>query len=279
MDLTAISSVTSVLGILAPICMLLGFIWVWMRTESRHVLMYRIWRLLHGSQPINDPEVSAYIDEQTSLMSFRFLTGVQVKTLVSARELIQWAKFYQVEIQAISWCGDYFDPDLRVVRVQKLPSAWMQKLKIGFSMLVLLIAVIASSGIAMSDAALKFKATDQWFFLNSEKAKVLWPFDAKPINKSDCQAKAAANYPHTGFAVSEVQVLCQLLTSPEGQSYVQKAVTTQRWAFAFLVVILLSLTWILFWECMKCVVAKRLAERNLNPDVTGGQHDLDFNEN
>lgn len=278
MDLTAFSIVPSVLGILVPILTLLGFGWVWWRTESRHVLMYRLWRLLHGSQPIGDPEISAYIDEQTSLMSFRFLTGVQVKTLASARQLIQWAKFHEIEIQAIRWCGDYFDPDLREIRVQKLPPVWIQSLKIAFTMLTFIAAMIGLFGAFTNEAVLKFKVTDRWFLMTSAEANVIWPFNAGSLQKSDCQANARDNASRTSFAESEVQLLCTMLASPETQGYVEKTVAPQRMAFAFAFVALLLFAWNLLCSCMKRVVAKRLESRSLNPDVAGGQCDLNFDE-
>lgn len=279
MDLTAFSSVPSVLGILVPTFTLLGFGWLWWRTESRHVLMHRIWRLLHGSQPISDPEINAYIDEQTSLMSFRFLTGVQVKTLESARQLIQWAKFHDVEIQAINWCGDYFDPDLREVRLHKLPPGWIQTLEIAFTTLMFAAAMIGFIGTVTNDAVLKFKATDRWFLMKSEEANVIWPFNAGSLQKSDCQANSRDNALRTSFAESEVQLLCTMLASPETQGYVQKTVASQRVGFAFGSFALLLFAWHWLWICIKGVVAKRLERRCLNPDVTGGQCDLNFDEN
>ncbi|MFZ3084851.1 DUF6216 family protein [Rhodoferax ferrireducens] len=278
MDLTAFSTLPSVLGILVSTFTLLGFGWLWWRTESRHVLMYRIWRLLHGRQPISDPEISAYIDEQTSLMSFRFLTGVQVKTLESARQLIQWAKFHDVEMKAISWCDDYFDPDLRRVRLKKLPPAWVQRLKIVFTSFTFLAAVIGSQGIVINDAVLKFKATSRWFLMNNEEAKAISLFNVGILHKSDCQANARDNALRTSFTESEVKLLCTKLENLDIQRYVQEIVKTQRLIFAFIAAVLLLITWHLFWNCMKGVAAKRLEKRCLNPEVTGGQCDLNFDE-
>lgn len=205
--------------------------------------------------------------------------GVQVKTLESARQLIQWAKFHDVEIQAVNWCGDYFDPDLREVRLQKLPPVWIQSLNMTFTMLTFVAAVIGSLGIFTNDAVLKFKATDRWFLMKSEEANVIWPFNAKSLHKSDCQANARDNALRTSFAESEVQLLCTMLASPETQGYVQKTVASQRIGFAFGSFALLLFAWHWLWICIKGVVAERLERRCLNPDVTGGQCDLNFDEN
>lgn len=203
---------------------------------------------------------------------------MQVKTLESARQLIQWAKFHDVELQAIRWCGDYFDPDLRQIRVQKLPPVWMQSLKIAFTMLTFVAAMIGFLGMFTNDAVLKFKATDRWFLLKSDEAKVIWPFNAGSLLKSDCQANSRDNALRTSFAESEVQLLCTMFASPESRGDVQKTVASQRLIFAFSFGALLLVAWHWLWICIKGVVAKHLESRNLNPDVTGGQSDLNFDE-
>lgn len=152
MDLTQFSNVSGVLGVITPLLLVCAFIWLWLRTQSRHVLLYRLWRLLHGSQPIHDPEVNAFIEEQTSLMSFRFLTGVQAKTLGTARTLIQWARLNDVAMQDIATCGEYFDPDLRQVRASKLPSRWQQNLMAGMTILGWLATVGMAVGMSVNDA-------------------------------------------------------------------------------------------------------------------------------
>lgn len=279
MNLTALSSVSSFLSVLVPISILVGFIWMWKRTESIHVLLHRIWRLLHGRQPITDPEINAYIEEQTSLMSFRFLTGVQVKTLASARQLIKWSQFHEVEIKTIARCGDYFDPDLRAIRVHKLPSPSLQKMKILLLVLISFTGLMASMGIVTNDALLQFKATNHWFFMKSAEASVIWPVNAESLKKSDCRAEVHDNAHRTSFSESEVQLICTMFTSPEKQDYIQIALTTQRLAFAYVLFVFTLLAWLSFWDCMKSVMAKDLLKRRLNPDITGGQGALSFNEN
>ena len=234
MDLTQFVNVsTLVVGVLPPLLVVCAFVLLWARTQSRHVLLYRLWRLLHGSQPINDLNVNAFIEEQTSLMSFRFLTGVQAKTLESARALIQWAKLNDVEMQDIATCGDFFDPDLRQVRASKLPPRWLRSLKVGVTILGWLVTVGMAVGISVNDALVQFKATGHWFFLSAEKANVIWPLNAEVLKKSDCSEKSTDTVRRTSFSEPEVSVLCSILTSSEASNYVEKTVKTQRLSFAF----------------------------------------------
>ncbi|WP_143093286.1 DUF6216 family protein [Polaromonas sp. OV174] len=144
MDLTAFSTISGALGVLAPLCTVALFLWVILRTRSRHSLLYRLWQLVHGNQEISDPEVKAFISEQNSLMSFRFIAGVPVSTLEHAHQLIQWTKRHNVEMFALRMAGEYFDPDLRQIRVQKLPSKLMQGAKL---FLATLIGQLGSGGL------------------------------------------------------------------------------------------------------------------------------------
>jgi hypothetical protein len=279
MELAQLSGLPAFLGALAPLAVLGGFLWLCFRTESRHVLMYRIWRLLHGSQSIHDPEVNAYIEEQSSLMSFRFLTGVNVKSLANARRLIQWARFHDIELQAIGWCGEYFDPDLRQVRTQKLPSAWVQSLKFGALVLVWVLFFASSLGIANDRAGYQFKSSGHWFYVRGEAATSLWPFKSESLKKSDCEKDSSANALRTSFTESEVGSLCEMLASPEMGETVKKTVFNQRVTFALLLLALAVAAWFIFWECMKGPIAKKLSRRHLNPDMAGGQGELKFDEN
>lgn len=128
MDLTTFSTISGILGTLAPGGLVLLFLWVIWRTESRHTLIHRLWQLVHGNQEITDPEIKAFINEQNSLMSFRFIAGVPVSNLEQARQLIQWTKLRKVEMFALRMAGRYFDPDKRQIRVEDLPSKLTQKI-------------------------------------------------------------------------------------------------------------------------------------------------------
>lgn len=279
MDLTQFSNVSGVLGVIAQLLIACAFVLLWVRTQSRHVLLYRLWRLLHGSQPIHNPEINAFIEDQNSLMSFRFLTGVQVKTLESARTLIQWAKLNDVEMQDIATCRDYFDSDLRRVRENKLPPRWQQNLKEGLTILALLATVGLAVGISVNDALLQFKATGHWLFLSTEKANVIWPLNAEVLKKSDCSEKSADTVRRTSFSESEASVLCSILMSSEASDYVEKIVKTQRLSFVLGVVFFAFLAWTFFQQAMQCVTAKQLHKRNLSPDIAGGQMSLKLDGN
>lgn len=276
MDLTAFSTISSALGVLAPLCTVALFLWVILRTESRHTLLYRLWQLIHGNQEISDPEVRAFISEQNSLMSFRFIAGVPVSTLEHARQLIQWTKRHNVEMFALRMAGEYFDPDLRQIRLHKLPSKLMQRGKLVLTALALLMVVV-SVLIAYTDSAtLKLKATDRWFLMSGSEARPVWPLNANALGKTDCSADVGANAKRTTFTEKEVGVLCDVLGHDDTPSYIKDAVKGQRRYSIFLIVVALLAAWIFVAEFMSGYVAARLARRTLAPELSNDQLNLDF---
>lgn len=276
MDLTAFSTISSALGVLAPLCTVALFIWVILRTRSRHTLLYRLWQLVHGNQEINDAEVRAFVSEQNSLMSFRFIAGVPARTLEHARQLIQWTKRHNVEMFQLRICGNYFDPDLRQIRGDTLPSKFMQGTRL-FLTAVSVLAIFASGiGVYNDRAILKFKASGRLFFASTDQAQALWPSGLNTLQKSDCSVDANTNAVRTTFQEKEIQLLCKLFNEDGTPSFVKKTVREQRHAFGFLIGAMVWLMWSSMGAWMGGDVAVRLARRKLDPELTIHQLNLDF---
>lgn len=271
MDLTAFSTISSALGILAPLCTVALFLWVIWRTRSRHSLLYRLWQLVHGNQEISDPEVRAFISEQNSLMSFRFITGVPVSTLENARHLIQWTKHHSVEMFELSRAAEYFDPDLRQIRADKLPSKLTQRMKLLLVAVSTLGIFFSGIGVYNDQAILKFKESGRWFFAATDQAQILWPRGLNALQKDNCSTDVKTNAVRTTFQEKEVQVLCKLFNEDGTQSFIKKTVREQRQAFGFLIFAMVWLLWSSLGAWMSGYVATRLARRKLDPDIEGGQ--------
>ncbi len=276
MDSLAFSTVSSAIGLVVPCLILLGCFWILWRTQSRHVFIYRLWRLVHGSQEISDPEVSAYVNEQTSLMSFRFMSGVPVTTLGNAHQLIQWTKAHNIEMSNVALCGGYFDPDLRRIRLDKLPSTLMQKARILFTALVFLTLIPCLSATQIDDALLQLKSTGQWFRMRSDEAHTLLPFGALPIRKVDCTSDVNVNASRTQFSSVEVRAVCELFGSSDISTFIQKTVNEQKILFTVLFCYFFIVAFFLFISCARMFSALSLAKRGLDPALPGDQLDLNF---
>lgn len=276
MDSATLSSISTTFGILAPACMCGLFIWVALRTRSRHTLFYRMWQLVHGNQEISDPTIRAYVSEQNSLMTFRFIAGVPVKTLESAHQLIQWTKLRNVEMFVLRIAGDHFDPDLRQIRIQDLPYRATQWMKVALAALSIPLAVVSTSIGFANSAVLKVKVTDRWLLMTDREARPLWPLITDPIHKDTCAGDINANVEKSKFTAQEVTVLCGVLKNESTPGYIAEAIKKQRSSSIFLVFVTLIAGFILFSGFMSGYVAVRLARRKLNPGLDGDQLTLDL---
>lgn len=267
MDLTAVSTISSAFGILAPGGFVLLFIWVIWRTESRHTLVHRLWQLIHGNQEISDPEIRAFISEQNSLMSFRFIAGVPVSTLEHARQLIQWTKLRNVEMFTLRMAGRYFDPDQRHVRVEDLPSKLMQLIKLTSVVLFIPMIFVFTSIAFLDSAILKVKITDRWLLMSENEARPLWPLTADSIHKATCSIDTSADAGRSKLTEKEVSVLCGVLKHDNTPKYIRDAQKGQQRSSIFLVFVTFLAALICLVEFTSGFAAKRLVRRKLDPGL------------
>lgn len=279
MDFATLPSLSSFLSIAAPSLICMAFIWVIWRTESLHVLMHRLWQLVHGKQEITDPEVRAFIDEQTSLISFRLFAGVKVNSLEQARQLIQWAKHNGVQMRALSMCGELFDVELRQIRQHKLPSHLLQGLRLAGVAVGMLLFIVSTTTLFHDQAFLKLKATQRTFAATANHAKTLrsvLPFGPEPLRIDDCSQPASLNATRTSFTEREVGVLCSVLKDKDTATFIKDSLKEQRWTCALLIGFAIWLCWISFLAWATGYVARHLAARRLDPSLPDSQLALDF---
>ncbi|WP_411880888.1 DUF6216 family protein [Polaromonas sp. YR568] len=267
MDLTTLSAISGILGTLAPGGFVLLFLWVILRTESRHTLIHRLWQLVHGSQEVADPEIKAFINEQNSLMSFRFIAGVPVSNLEQARQLIRWTKLRKVEMFALRMAGRYFDPDKRQVRVDDLPSKLTQRIWLA-SFLLLLAVIFASASLAfMNSALVKVRVTNRWALLSGDEAKPAWPLTSEILHKTNCSINAADTINRSNFTEQEAGVLCGLLKNDETANYTRELVRKQRQSLTFLFFISILAAVMFLSKLATGFAAKQLRDKNLDPSI------------
>src|SRR5690348_8657145 len=103
---------------------------IYLRTGSWHVPAIVLWRLFAGRKRISDPVVRRFLDRQSSLMSFRFVTGfgARVRTLESAHRLEAFVRSGSIAMEDVQLSGGYFDLDGLKMR-RKPPGDVFQSLK------------------------------------------------------------------------------------------------------------------------------------------------------
>ncbi|MDQ0043241.1 DUF6216 family protein [Variovorax boronicumulans] len=276
MDFPNASNISSVFGVIAPLLIGAAFLWVVWRTESRHVLISRLWQLVHGKQEISDPQVRAFVDEQTSLISFRMFSGVPVTSLKSAHQLIEWTKLNGVQMRTLSVCGELFDAELRQIKVHKLPSRFSQVWRLAGLFTAVAIGFVSAVSLSSSQSLLTLNSTQRHFWGSANEAKPLWPLMANSLRVADCSKTANANAERTTFSEQEVGILCGVLKSETSPEFMRKALSDQRWALVMLIAFALWLSWIGFFAWAAGFAAHNLARRRIDPSLPGSQLSLDL---
>lgn len=279
MDSTTLSAISSAFSAVTPLLLALAFIWAVWRTESRHVLVRRLWQLVHGNQEIADPQVRSFVHEQTSLVSFRMFAGVPVASLDEAHRLIQWTKLNGVQMRTLRLCGEYFDPELRQVRVQKLPGRRWQFARLATFVIAVAIGAVSLASLSSNRQLLTLKATSRTFLATATEAQAawpLWPFGAAPLHLADCTKTASENAARTTFTEQEVDLLCGIFKADGTSAFMKEALATQRWTLVLLCLFAAWMSWLSLIAWASAAAAKNLARRNVDPALSGYQLSFDW---
>ena len=276
MDFPNASNISSAFGVVAPLLIGAAFLWVVWRTESRHVLFSRLWRLVHGNQEIADPQVRAFVDEQTSLISFRMFAGVPVASLKEAHQLIEWTKLNGVQMRTLSICGELFDAELRQVRIHKLPSRFSQALRLVRLFSVAAVGCACVMSLFSSQSLLTLKSTQRSFWATLTQMKAVWPLNVAALKVDDCSQATSANAMRTSFSEQEVGILCDILKSEGTSAFMKKTLSEQRWSLTMLIALALWLSWMGLFSWAAGAAAHKLAKRGIDPSLPGSQVSLDL---
>lgn len=271
------SSVSGFLGLLPPALIAFAFVWAILRAGSRQVVVHRLWQFVRGKQEIADPEIRAFAEEEASFISFRILAGVSVSSLEKAHELIRWTKLNDVQMYRLRLCGDFFDPDARQVRVDKLPSALIQKLRAAWMMWWLLVAAVSFGSLFLDRTVLSLNATQRSFFATSTEFGTLSsiiPFSFKSLKAADCTRPASVNAERSGFTEQEVGILCSILSDSGTSAFLKRTLAEQFWSSVKLFGVSAVLFWMSFFSWVAGASAKKLAGRQIDPAVPGTQLSL-----
>ncbi|PIF75806.1 hypothetical protein CLU95_2959 [Variovorax sp. 54] len=271
MDFATASEISGFFSVAAPILIGAAFVWVIWRTESRHVLIRRLWQLVHGKQEITDPEVRAFVDEQTSLVSFRLFAGIPVASLTEAHQLIQWAKHNDVQMRTLRHCGELFDAELRQVKEHKLPGRASQAARLAGFVAAVAVFALSVASLPTDRALLSLKATGRLFLATATEITAAWPLQTASLSASDCTNIASDIEARTSFSEDEVKALCSVFKDAGFPAFVKSTVKEQRWSAVLLCLFATWLAWLALFAWGAGVAAKKLADRRIDPALPGSQ--------
>ena len=257
----------TVLTSVAPfggVALIAAMLWIVWRTQSGHALRYRAWRLLHGRTEITDPDIKRFVEERNELMTFRFLSGVQVRTAQNCRTLARWMREHNEEVRTIRFAGPYFDVEQLRVKTEALPS--LARLLVTFvgSVLLFAAATYVTSLASRDHTFLKVNSTGTWFAVQSKgfaPATLAGKAGAPVVKLEDCKSEPNANLNAPALDARNVGVLCALLRDPAAEQYLSKNLAEQRAVFGVFAVVLGWWALPLLLVPLRVEVARQLSKR------------------
>lgn len=232
----------------APRMLVIAFVlaaiilWIYWRTRSLHILLARAWQIICGKLITADAKVAEFLLDRHDLMTFRFLSGLPVRTLPKAKQLIEWSRKNDEEIGSIKACGDLFDVEECRIKEDKIPGSWALIAVTFVAILCFYGAVATGVGIWSDRALLQFKESKTWFFLTNDSAQ---PFSEDVrLKKTHCQESSQnEKIKMPSFTLEEVRLLCNFFVDKEIDEYVQRNVKQQRFLFGLIGIIFSFVTW------------------------------------
>lgn len=77
--------------IVPPALILFGFIYLWYRAESLHHIRLRLIRIFVSRRDLTNETINQHILDESSLLAFRFSSGIKAETLQDAEGVISFA--------------------------------------------------------------------------------------------------------------------------------------------------------------------------------------------
>lgn len=262
----------------AAIVLAVVVLYISARSGSWHMSRLRLWRLIHSDNEVSDPTIQSAIHDLTSLMAFRYITGIRVRSLAFATQLIEWTKINKEDFATIATAGAYFDCEKLQLKDRLPTKSDRIHMVIAVALVTLAFYVIAVIGLD-SRAYFYFKDSGKWFTATTtEIESVGMPFlrETIHIDVERCRAKVV---PTGHYSEKEVGEMCELLSSSSLITRVTDTIAMQRVSSLCFMAILAGVFFYLFSLLKQAIcvgsLATRLAQRaqsatkpEIAPDVT-----------
>lgn len=233
--------------------------WICWRTRSSHVLMTRIWRLVFGKSVMADRDIAKFIESRNRLVTFRFFSGIPVRTLTHAKRLIHWSTVNDEEIADIRACGELFNREACRLEEHRIPGRAMQFLQWLVTWTLTSALLFALAGYFTESAVLQFKESKKWFFLSEQTAIPL--SGEGGLSTKSCTERQARASAASSFSVEEATIICKVLADPENPANVRQYVTQQRFLCAPFAFIFAYAALVSFFSFRRGYFASKMKER------------------
>lgn len=226
-QLEGLAKVVTQIGGVAAIGALVIALYLLWRTGSAHLLRWRIWTRVCGKDHGLDEQVRKFMERRTSLMAFRYISGVPMRTLERSQRLIKWLEDNDEDIGTIALVGEYFDREELQLKAN-LPSRKTLWLLL-FGMASAMIAFTLIGNTWFSDRGyFTLKQSGQWFSATATDIRSVslgFMGESTTLNKEAC---AQPTIPRGVFSDADAVLLCSFLPQPEFSKFVEKAKNEQQ---------------------------------------------------
>jgi hypothetical protein len=224
------------------------------------MILARLWLIFNGKQECQVASIKNFLDTQSAVLQFRFMTGLHARTLAHADKIIRWSRNNDEDVAAIAQCGTYFELEKPALKPEnKLPSTWIVVLT--FAALVLLSMTTLGSAMAIffDRAVLTMKDTGTVFTMDSVTAKPVTFHKSPSISLKDCPA--LINTSHQDFTSSDIKHVCEWAQDPATNAEIAHAIKEQRWVLIYFISLLLYVSVPIYLTLTSMVSAKGMNER------------------
>lgn len=202
--------------------------WLSWKSRSAHAARARIWSAVFGRPKGDDPVIRNWLDERTSLMQLRAVTGVHFRTNAAAHRLREWSLQNDEEIGDVLRCKGFFDLEKPGIRGN---GAQRWEVAVSFVAFAIAAALAMSFGAAMLSprAWVSVRGSDATQLLLGAQDVVVWSTGQR-IGPHECASPPSAVLTPEGSrpTVAERKAICRWFEDPDFPQKVHQQLTQQR---------------------------------------------------
>lgn len=192
-------------------------------------------------------------------MTFRYLSGVNARSLQSAKRLTDWLKTQDEDIDNIRATGSYFDFESLQMKPH-VPGKGTMGFYFSSLCLVWMCFVFVSPYTGSDQGIFYVKESDQWFTINvGHAAPFMDPFsDYVELTPERCKKK---EFSRSGFSEKDAQAICNAFEDEKFMNKLPQVIANQRVTAAFFAFVLVAVLALIIRAMHHLSSAWKLAKR------------------
>lgn len=259
-------SISTVSGMVPPALIIVGLSYLCYRAESLHHIRLRLIRIFVSRRDLTNEKVNQQILDESSLLAFRFSTGVKAETLADAESVISFALSKNIPLSLIGRAGRAFNIPELSIREKLVPRTWQCPILfiIAFSFFIpsTLFATLSTENNFMT--SLKETGTKIWLTADHVSQRNGLFKGERTIEKNVLCTPAGPSdvtVIPTWPSARDREILCELFSEPELSNLINEEVKAQRRTSIYLAVLLGGMSVFVFVLMMQGFAAQNLAQR------------------